>query len=504
MLTRLKVTGFKNLVDVDVRFGPFTCVAGANGVGKSNLFDAITFLGDLADKTLMDAALSVRSEGGRAPDVRGIFTRQGERYADEIHFSAEMVIPPEGIDDLGQEARATTTFLRYELGLKHRTSRSPEDAGALEIFKEELTYIKKQDAARALAFTHKKTFRDSLSLKSRRAPFISTSLPDEGPVQIRVHNDSGGEEKYPGGGKPRSFLASRLPRTVLSTANAAESPTALLARREMQSWRLLQLEPSAMRAPDGYQSPARVDSHGAHLPATLARLTGVNRGRTGGTADEEAAAGVQARIANRLSELVQGVRDVYVDADDRRELLTLVVTDASKTPYEARNLSDGTLRFLALALLEQDPEARGLLCLEEPENGIHPARITSMLDLLQDLAVDSDQPVSPDNPLRQVIINTHSPGVVAQLPDDSLLIAILEPALLGGRRFKKVAFKHLSETWRQDADPEQRTAARGDLLAYLNPLGEHHRESADCARGAGAHERGMAPLRRAGDPLRSR
>ncbi len=41
MLTRLKVTGFKNLVDVDVRFGPFTCIAGPNGAGKSNLFDAI-------------------------------------------------------------------------------------------------------------------------------------------------------------------------------------------------------------------------------------------------------------------------------------------------------------------------------------------------------------------------------------------------------------------------------------------------------------------------------
>lgn len=40
MLTRLKIRGFKNLVDVDVAFGPFTCIAGANGVGKSNLFDA--------------------------------------------------------------------------------------------------------------------------------------------------------------------------------------------------------------------------------------------------------------------------------------------------------------------------------------------------------------------------------------------------------------------------------------------------------------------------------
>ena len=73
MLTRLKVSGFKNLVDVDVRFGPFTCVAGANGVGKSNLFDAIRFLSAIADRTLIDAALSVRDEEGRTGDVRSLF-----------------------------------------------------------------------------------------------------------------------------------------------------------------------------------------------------------------------------------------------------------------------------------------------------------------------------------------------------------------------------------------------------------------------------------------------
>ncbi|MBM3262563.1 MAG: AAA family ATPase [candidate division Zixibacteria bacterium] len=56
MLTRLKVSGFKNLVDVEVRFGPFTCIAGANGVGKSNLFDAILFLSALADRSLIEAA----------------------------------------------------------------------------------------------------------------------------------------------------------------------------------------------------------------------------------------------------------------------------------------------------------------------------------------------------------------------------------------------------------------------------------------------------------------
>ena len=53
MLTRLQVSGFKNLVDVDVRFGPFTCIAGANGTGKSNLFDAIQFMSRLASETFV-------------------------------------------------------------------------------------------------------------------------------------------------------------------------------------------------------------------------------------------------------------------------------------------------------------------------------------------------------------------------------------------------------------------------------------------------------------------
>ena len=33
MLTRLKVSGFKNLVDVDVHFGPFTCIVGDPNAG---------------------------------------------------------------------------------------------------------------------------------------------------------------------------------------------------------------------------------------------------------------------------------------------------------------------------------------------------------------------------------------------------------------------------------------------------------------------------------------
>src|SRR3982751_1506934 len=98
MLTRLKVNGFKNLVDVDIRFGPFTCIAGGNGVGKSNLFDAIKFLSALADRPLIEAAMSVRAEGRRSSNIRSIFHHVGTSYEDSMSFEAEMVVPYEGLD----------------------------------------------------------------------------------------------------------------------------------------------------------------------------------------------------------------------------------------------------------------------------------------------------------------------------------------------------------------------------------------------------------------------
>ena len=61
MLLKLEVKGFKNLKDVTIRFGPLTCLVGLNGVGKSNVFDAIQFLRALADTDIQSAAQMVRS-----------------------------------------------------------------------------------------------------------------------------------------------------------------------------------------------------------------------------------------------------------------------------------------------------------------------------------------------------------------------------------------------------------------------------------------------------------
>ena len=181
MLTRLQVSGFKNLVDVDLRFGPFTCVVGPNGAGKSNLFDAIRFLQGLAGHTLMEAAASVRDEDSRTADVRSLFHHAGGRYADRMSFAAEMVAPASAVDDLGQEAKASITFLRYSLELAYRDTGDSLTPGALQITKEELVHIAQGVAGRHLLFPHKaKDWRRSVVRGQRRVPyFISTEREGE-------------------------------------------------------------------------------------------------------------------------------------------------------------------------------------------------------------------------------------------------------------------------------------------------------------------------------------
>jgi predicted ATPase len=157
-------------------------------------------------------------------------------------------------------------------------------------------------------------------------------------------------------------------------------------------------------------------SDGSHLPATLYHLSKIYSRQEG---TEDSSTWIYDQVSSRLAELIDDVYAIEIDRDEKRQLLTVQVQDKYETIHPARSLSDGTLRFLALAVLEQDTRAGGVICLEEPENGIHPKRIPAILRLLEDIAVDVDEPVGKDNPLRQVIINTHSPVVVNQVNDDS-------------------------------------------------------------------------------------
>ena len=264
MITRLKVRGFKNLVDIDVLFGPFTCIAGANGVGKSNIFDAIRFLSALTGVSLKEAARVIRNSP-RA-DVRTLFHRVGDWHTSSMFFEVEMIVPETGEDDFGT-ADASMTFLRYTLELGYR-----EEDDGLEILQESLVHINKGEAPQHLLFKHSKSWRDSVITGRLTSPLISVVRNVGGETLIQLHQNAGGK----GGGRPMPIPAKMLRRTLINQANSSEHKTAVVARNEMKSWMFLQLEPTALRESDKISESGSVFSitpTGNHMPSVLYNLS---------------------------------------------------------------------------------------------------------------------------------------------------------------------------------------------------------------------------------------
>ncbi|MEU6023683.1 AAA family ATPase [Micromonospora sp. NPDC047134] len=452
MLTRLQVQGFKNLLDVDVEFGPFTCIAGANGMGKSNLFDAIEFLSYLATDSLTEAALRVRGLAGtKGGDPRDLFWDGYREHEHRIRIAAEMIVPAEVEDELGERARPAATYLRYEVLLSYESSRGDHSVGRLHLLREDLRQI--PNARARLAFPAAAAFLDAVLIgEDQDRVFLSTDGGSGNERLINVHDHWNRVEK--------SRPAGRVVRTVLSTKITADDPTLLAARNEMRSWRRLALEPSALRTPDDTTGAESLATNGRHLPATLYRVA---HGPEWSVEPDR----VYARVAGRLSDLSGvAVEDLTVEFDEARELFTLFLRERGGLRLPARALSEGTLRFLALCVLLEDAEFTGLICMEEPENGIHPANLPAMVQLVRDLAVDPTDRPNDDNPFRQVIINTHSPGVVQLCDPDDLLLADLRlKAAPAGEAARALSLLPYRQSWR--ARRGKPAFSMADIVAYL-------------------------------------
>ncbi len=415
MLTRLEVNGFKNLVDFSADFGPFTCITGPGGAGKSNLFDAIRFLSLLTEHPINEAASRTRGLDAGGGNIADLFFVSRDQRTDRIEIATEMLIQGNVRDDFGREAEASSSFLRYELSFRYDPPSSDgRPNGCIILEREELRPIIEARAARHLKFPHSKSrFRDGAVFNTRhaRSGFISTQNdPESGRPDVTVHQDGG----YPARGRPSS--ANDASRTALGTENTAATPTVLAAKREMQRWNVLDLDPSAMRRPDRYGQHPGLSGHGAHIPATLHHwISSVQeQGEDPVTALEE------------LTALVSGViplSKVGVFQDDTSGLLSLDLEEPSGLTVASSAVSDSALRFLAFATLALAPDPPSLLCIEYPEAGLDAGSLEALNSILHQMAANPHEEVGACNPLRQVIATTQSPYLLHLQDQQDLLLA---------------------------------------------------------------------------------
>lgn len=385
MITRIELDGFKTFQDFSLDLAPLQVIVGANGAGKSNLFDALRLLGRLAGSDLTSAFHELRGQGGE------LFTiRPGGRRATQMRLAVELLVARSVQDSWGSSRELTYPRLRYELVIARRNDSPGPDRISLK--REALTPIPRHSDRWTRAYNLNTGGAWVPALTGGRSPLISTDF-EEAKSAITLHQD--------GRGGLRRVAAEQAKRTVLSGIQSTEFPHAFAAAEELRSWRFLSLDSEALRESSHGSAPDRLAADGGNLPNALARIF---------AADPDFVSAISRDLAGR----VPGVFKVEVERDTERDRNTVWVEMEDGRRFPTRSLSEGTLRLLALSALRHDPAHEGLLCIEEPERSVHPSGLKGLTELLQNLVTDFSQPDDAGLPLRQVLCNTQSPVFIGQ------------------------------------------------------------------------------------------
>lgn len=120
------------------------------------------------------------------------------------------------------------------------------------------------------------------------------------------------------------------------------------------------------------------------------------------------------------AELLRSLQMFYAGAEDiltpiQGGLVDIRVEESNGVVIPASRLSDGTLRWLALLAILLNPEPPPLVCIEEPELGLHPDMIQPLAELLLDASTKM-----------QLIVTTHSADLIDALSESPSDVMICE------------------------------------------------------------------------------
>ncbi|MCB9685325.1 MAG: AAA family ATPase [Alphaproteobacteria bacterium] len=191
-------------------------------------------------------------------------------------------------------------------------------------------------------------------------------------------------------------------------------PTLEEVRTKTGTPSLFRLDPDQMRLKSTLIPDAvvRLEPRGGRLPGVYDAI--LNR-------DRDAFASIEKDLVNAFPSIRRlSLRPV----DDRHKVMEVQLTDGTRVTAE--DLSEGMLYWLAFAALPHLGHT-GPVLVEEPENGLHPARIRDVMRVLRAMSERGTQ----------VLLATHSPLVVNELRPEEVSVVTRTPE--AGTKVRRVS-----------------------------------------------------------------
>jgi predicted ATPase len=364
LITKIILKDFKGFKDATLNLGPFSVIVGSNAAGKSNIRDALRFLHGIGRGYTL------------AEIIGGKFGAGGQTEWQPIRGSGpELIRFGEGVFSLQVEGlQARRRYLYYI-----EIASAPETRTGFRIANEELTF----------------SYSEPL-FTSRPGRFDPVGLQDDDNHLLLRMVKTGDQRKW--GLRVSARHDQPAITQILDEKRVTRFHKQMITDvlQEFESIRFLDLIPDAMRQ-SAFPGQQILGDSGENLSTVLQ-----------GICDDPARADILYQWIRELTPLDVSKLDFVKDSVTGR--IQFQIIEENGTRISAYSASDGTLRFLAmLAALLGDQPAK-FYFFEEIDNGIHPARLKLLVDLIE--SVTSDGGI-------QVLTTTHSPELVAMVSETS-------------------------------------------------------------------------------------
>jgi predicted ATPase len=327
LLRSMSAENYRSLRSIRMDLGQVNLFVGENGAGKSNLYRSLQLVQAAVRGTF---AQEIAAEGGM-----GSALWTGKRRPNEpvrIRLEAELL----------DEDRAITFRYRIEAGL-----RPPAAAG--------------------FAFEPQVKVEE-LSIETGRRPV--TMMKRAGPG-VMVRNEAGRMVEH-----PEQALTSETAVALLG--DAGHYPEVGTFRRAVSQWRFFHGfrsdRDSALRQPCLAVTAPLLDEDGANMAAVFATL----KWTRGDTVDLDRA----------VADAFDGAR-LSVPEPEEFASYGLIFPQFPQRVFQPRELSDGQIRFLALAAALLSYRTPPLIALNEPEASLHPDMLPPLAEMIARAAQSS-------------------------------------------------------------------------------------------------------------------
>ena len=414
MLKRIKIQGYKSLMDLELNLKPLSVFVGPNASGKSNFIDALQLLSRMATcQTLEDAfeppyrghpleSFTFGDEG-----IKSLLEKEKVSFSIEVDVQLSTAVI-ESVNQRIQEIRETAkrdtqnvdnSVSRQSLPVREKYLRYRIE---IEMFPK-LGILQVADEYLAALSADGKP-------KQNRKAFLER-------IRNRLHLRMEGQS-HP------LYYERYLDFSILSRSHyPPHYPHLTAMQEELANWLTFYLEPrEQMRLPNPVKAVHDIGPMGEDLAAFLNTLQARNKRQF-------------ESVEKSLHTMIPSITGIDVSVNELGEV-ELDLCEGEKR-ISARVLSEGTLRILGILALVGAKEPPTLIGFEEPENGIHPRRIRRIAQFLETRMILEDI---------QFVVTTHSFLLPDLIPPESLYVC---RKVNGNTEIEPFNMMHVGPLWKK-------------------------------------------------------